>query len=484
MTVTSSKENTASPAQSDKTVETASKSVAITDQQPAQPVELGSNDVAKRISRADAKLLSRAIQLEETDPPFALSGTVRLIGALVLAFVLWASITPFAEKAIATGYILPFQRVQVVQPVEGGRVSEILVQDGETVTQGQVLIVLDRSALVADWERAQAARAGAALEAARLVALLEDRPAELTGLADAFPDLREAAQAAARTDSENRAAAIAVQTAQLNASRQTVQGLRGEITALEDQVASLKETMDTRETLANNGTGSRIAYLDARQRYSEVSADLAQRRTQLQGEIARGEELSRRFAADTARIANEAAARLSELRSQIAQHDGEIASLTAEIDTGVISAPISGTLSGLTINEAGRVVAPGEALMSIVPSDRTLIAEVRIQPKDVGFIKSEHVALIRVDGYRFGRHGGINGRIDRVSATATEDAAGNRYFTAWVKLEKDYVGEDPRANRVISGMTITADLRTGEKSLLAYLARPVRNSLDAAFSER
>ena len=141
-------------------------------------------------------------------------------------------------------------------------------------------------------------------------------------------------------------------------------------------------------------------------------------------------------------------------------------------------------VNGLTVTGPGGVVAPGQTLLEIVPVDDTMLAEVRISPKDVGHITAGMPAMVRVDTFSFARVGGIPGQVERVSASSCQSEQGEAYFTALISLDQGFVGPDPLSNRITPGMTLTADIKTGQKSLLGYLIRPVYNSLNSAFSER
>lgn len=178
---------------------------------------------------------------------------------------------------------------------------------------------------------------------------------------------------------------------------------------------------------------------------------------------------------------------LDELRrvtTEASSRGDQLATLNDRLERTIVRAPVSGSIKGLTITKPGAVIPSGAVILEVVPRNEVLIAEVRVSPADVGHIKEGLPAIIKVDTYKYGRLGGIKGTVSRISATTFRDDEGLAFFKTWIVLELDYVGPDPNSNKVAPGMTLVADIKTGSKSLMAYLLRPITYSLDAAFSER
>lgn len=451
---------------------------------PMPPKVAKSTAYAKRISAADSKFLTHSIQLEESDPPQALKGAIRTIGLLIIAFVLWASFTPFIEKVTAGGTIQPDVFVQNVQALTGGRVQQVYVTDGVKVTEGTPMLKLDTTTLEADLHRVEASLTSAQLEMVRLDAELTGTSPDFSTVDGAAAELVSAAGNAYSTSVAGRSAERKVLGAQLEAANATVNGLQAEVRALEDQVDALRETRETRKSLLESGAGTRIAYLDARQRYSEIASDLAQRMTTLAGARVRATEVEQQIVSTDALFVSSTNARLETLSADVERFSAEKESLLARLEQMTLTAPVDGIVSGLSFTQTGAVVSNGDAVASIVPESQQLLAQVKISPRDIGQVSVGQSALVRVDGYRFGRVGGVDGEVTKIAADPSEDPDGKRYFYAWVTLSQSFVGDDPTRNRIISGMAVSADVQIGEKSLMAYLIRPVRQSLDSAFSER
>jgi HlyD family secretion protein/adhesin transport system membrane fusion protein len=175
---------------------------------------------------------------------------------------------------------------------------------------------------------------------------------------------------------------------------------------------------------------------------------------------------------------------LSGLESEIAENEKLLGKLHKQTRRLEIRAPVDGIVKGLEIHTVGGVIAPGTRIMEIVPTDKELMAEVRISPRDIGHVKVGFPATVKISSYDFSRYGSLEGRITGISATTFTGRRGEVFYKGNIKLRKNYLGGTPGKNVVMPGMIVNADIITGEKSLLAYLLKPIHVSLTSAFRER
>jgi membrane fusion protein, adhesin transport system len=136
------------------------------------------------------------------------------------------------------------------------------------------------------------------------------------------------------------------------------------------------------------------------------------------------------------------------------------------------------------VHTVGGVIPPGAIITEIVPLDKELVVEAKIQPRDVGHVRIGQPVTVKVTTYDFSRYGGITGELKDVSASTFLDEQGEPYYKGIVELDRNYVGKDPMHNRVMPGMTVQADIKTGKKTLFSYLLKPVYSSVSTAFRER
>ena len=180
----------------------------------------------------------------------------------------------------------------------------------------------------------------------------------------------------------------------------------------------------------------------------------------------------------------EAITELGRLGGEIAQASETLRKLRDRVARLEIVAPARGYIKGLQFSTIGGVIAPAQVVMELVPADDVLIAETRISTEDIGHVHLGQPVTVKVSAFDFIRYGGIKGELVSISASTFVDEDGQPYCKGKVALNADSVGEGASAQKIIPGMTVQADIQTGERTLLQYLLKPVYVSLDQAFSER
>ena len=149
-----------------------------------------------------------------------------------------------------------------------------------------------------------------------------------------------------------------------------------------------------------------------------------------------------------------------------------------------IHAPVKGTVHKLKATTAGEVVTPGETLLELVPFGILMMAEIHISPRDIGHIVVGEPVTLKFMAYDFARYGGISGTLVKLSATTFNETGKEPYYKGWVKPTVNYIGKDPTVNPLLPGMTLLAEVKTGEKSILEYLLKPIFTSASEAMRER
>jgi HlyD family secretion protein/adhesin transport system membrane fusion protein len=153
-------------------------------------------------------------------------------------------------------------------------------------------------------------------------------------------------------------------------------------------------------------------------------------------------------------------------------------------DRLVVRAPVAGRLKDLKVRSPGAVVPPGMVVAEIVPQDQLLKVDARISPRDVGHIRPGQTVAVKVESYSFSTYGAIGGRVERIAASTTTDPDGALYYKAVIALDQGYAGMESGRNLLQSGMTVQAEIVTGERSILQHLVEPVHAALASALHER
>lgn len=441
----------------------------------------------RKVRRGDrqTRFLAQSVILEEAGS----SGLIRIamltIVIVICGFMVWSAVTNVDEVAIASGEVIPTGQVQSIQHLEGGIISEILVSEGEIVEKQQVLIRLDPSAAAAELNQMKARRAGLELQRERLRALGTGTDPDFTFVGPEYQQLVEDQtkiyqSAADATDNRRK-----VIVAQIEQKKQ-------ELALLEEREGTLSRTADLRleeyemrEDLFRRGLTTKISYLDAKRALNDTRGEIANlivQRQQTQESLA--EQETRLREVDT-NAREQALAEMGAVTNELAQVNETLSRLFDRVRRLEIVAPVRGIAKGLKVHTVGGVVPPGAVIVEIVPLDKELVVEARIQTRDVGHVSVGQPVTVKITTYDFARYGAISGELRDVSAsTFIDEKKGDPYYKGIIALDRSYVGFDPEKNRVMPGMTVQADIKTGRKTLLEYLMKPVVSSVKTAFRER
>ena len=418
------------------------------------------------------RYLSRPIVLEESGPPRVLRHLMLIISTVVILAIVWAAMTNITEVAITRGQIIPAGSVHLVEHLEGGIVKEILVDDGQMVDQGELLLRLESADALAEREGLRAREAAFALRAERLRAFVMDRAPDFLigkdypGLAKDQSDILALQQEARTSQREVLQSRIYQQQIKLSGMMQRKKNIQA-------QIDLTKEQLDLRRNLVSKGLDSRVNLLESERTLTEIYGDFAG----IEGDISSTQEVLNEAEGSLveleAKLRNEALTKMGDITSQLAEVRESLRRVEDRVARLDVRAPVEGIVNGLVTRTVGSVLAPGELLMEIVPRDESLVAEVQILPRDIGHMTIGQTARVKVTSYDVARFGSLEGELVHISASSFQDEEGEPYFKGVIALAKNYVGATPGRNLVLPGMVVDADINTGRKTLLQYLLKPV-----------
>ncbi|WP_417834937.1 HlyD family type I secretion periplasmic adaptor subunit [Thalassospira xiamenensis] len=437
-----------------------------------------------RQSRRMARYLSHAVLLEEGGISVFVRSAMVMLSVGFIALIAWAATTQIKETATTFGQVMPTGAVNKIQHLEGGIISEIMVRDGDLVEKDQVLMRLKPEASQAELSQAETRLASLRLEAERYRALAESRDPDFTLLMDQYPELAKNQQEIYRikTDLDSSQREILdVQIKERNAELAQLQQQEG---TLRRSVELLNQEVTMRRSLYEQGLNSKVLFLNIQRELNEAQGNLSS----VIAEMARARETIAEANLRQNELRNsqreEALSELGRLGGEIAQADEALRKLKDRVARLEIRAPSKGYIKGLQFTTIGGVIAPAQVVMELVPTDDALVAETRISTEDIGHVHLGQPVTVKVSAFDYIRYGSISGELVSISASTFVDEDGRPYYKGRVALDSDQVGEGARAQPIIPGMTVQADIQTGERTLLQYLLKPVYVSLDQAFSER
>ncbi len=429
------------------------------------------------------RYLSRPTVLEESGPPRVLRHLMLIISTVIILAIVWAAMTNITEVAITRGQIIPAGSIHLVEHLEGGIVKEILVDDGQMVDQGQLLLRLESADALAEREGLRAREAAFALRAERLRAFVMDRTPDFL-IGKDYPGLLKDQSDILALQQEARASQREVLQSRIDQQRIKLSGMMRRKKNIQAQIDLTKEQLDLRRNLVSKGLDSRVNLLESERTLTEIYGDLAG----IEGDISSTQEVLNEAEGSLveleAKLRNEALTEMGNITSQLAEVRESLRRVEDRVARLDVRAPVEGIVNGLVTRTVGSVLAPGELLMEIVPRDESLVAEVQILPRDIGHMTIGQTARVKVTSYDVARFGSLEGELVHISASSFQDEEGEPYFKGVIALAKNYVGATPERNLVLPGMVVDADINTGRKTLLQYLLKPVYRALDSSFHER
>ena len=368
-----------------------------------------------------------------------------VMGLTVVASVAWANWAVLDEQVRASGEVIVSSRSQIVQVVDGGVLQSLNVKEGELVNAGDVLAELDRARFAANAAETRS-------KVLDLTANVERLRAELNGTPLKFSDA-----VARESDLADR---------QKNLHTRRLRQQREERNSVKKSLRLAQEELSALQQLARTGDASQSEVLSARRQVVELTAELTNRQNEYRRDAQK-----------------ELASTQAELEQTLQIYKQRQEALAATI----IRAPMSGSIKNIRITTLGAVLKAGDELLQIVPSDEPLLIEVRIYSKDVAFVRPGLRANVKLDAYDSSIYGALEGEVVYVSPdTIDEDLRQNEdpYYRAQVKITQLPERKGIEPIEVIPGMTATAEIITGHRTVAQYILKPLRRGSAEALTER
>jgi protease secretion system membrane fusion protein len=434
---------------------------------------------------SDAELVIRT----DTRSPIRLGFWVLIVGFGL--FVLWASLAPLDEGVAAQATVSIETRRKTIQHLQGGIIQALPAREAQTVQQGDVLLVLDDGVNRAAFEAArQNYLMQRALES-RLMAELADQSTI------AFhPDLAKPGDGVAaqhmRVQQQLFEARRAAQRAEIAAAEQSIVGVQGQIAGIERMLQSKRGQSEVQarqlgnvSVLAGEGFAPRNQALQLEQMQAELKSSMAELETSIQRSHSAIAETRLRIAQRKQEFLKEVSAQLADVRREVQANQERLAAVSAELGRTQIRAPVSGQVVGLMTAGIGSVVTPGQRLMDIVPVGEGLLLDAKIPPSVIDRVKAGIPVEVRFTAFANSPQLVVHGRVVSLGGDALTEQIGStviNYYLARVEVTKE--GLKALGDRVLQpGMQAEVLLKTGERTLLAYLLHPLSKRIAAAMTE-
>lgn len=431
-----------------------------------------------------------------SQPQFSMRFFIAL-GLIALAILLggfgtWAATTNISGAIIASGSIEVDKNRQIVQHIDGGIVQDILVDEGDTVRKGDVLLRLDPTLLKSDLTIADGQFYELAARRARLIAERDKSDhisfdAELLEQATLKPEVRDLVDGQQNLFDARRDT-IAREIEQLGKRAQQITdqiaGIDAQQTALEIQLGLIERELKDQQDLLDKGLAqaSRVLSLQREQaRISGQSGELAAQKAQAQGRIT---EIDIQILGRDTQRREEAITTLRDLQLRERELVEQRLALRERLSRLDITAPVSGIVYGLTIFTPRSVIRPADPVLYLVPQDRPLVIAAQVEPIHIDQLFVNQEVSLRFSSLDQRETPELFGKVVQISADAFEDQSSKvRYYRAEIVLNEDEINRLPEGATLIPGMPAETFIRTKDRTPLAYLIKPFTDYFAKAFRE-
>ncbi|MDO6687927.1 MULTISPECIES: HlyD family type I secretion periplasmic adaptor subunit [unclassified Agarivorans] len=428
-----------------------------------------------------------------------------LIFVLLVSAISWAHWAQVDEVTIGNGKVIPSQQIQTIQNLEGGILKQILVREGEQVEPSQPLLLIDDTRFRSDFREQEQRVINLEGDVARLrseIASIQLDPnlafeqwqeqVKVTDVEIEFNDEFKLKYPSEVTGQQLQKTArlralqnqLSITAGQIDQKQQEIVELKSKILHVNQSYNLVLEELKITKPLAEEGIVSQVEILKLRRQANDLKGELQSSkllepkiRSAIAETIYKRRDIALAFLSEARRELNQIEAELQPLS------EGQVG-LRDRVDRTSVVSPVKGTVKKIYINTVGGVVQPGMSIMEIVPIEDKLLVEAKIQPKDIAFLRPGLKTVVKFSAYDFSIYGGLDGRLEHISADTILDEEGNSYYLVRVRTDKNYLGTDDTPLPIIPGMLSSVDIITGKKSILDYLLKPIIKAQQSALRER
>lgn len=371
-----------------------------------------------------------------------------LIGSVLVGGLVWASFARVEEITQGEAKVISLSREQVIQSLEGGILAEMNVREGSIVEKGEVLLKIDPTRAQSSYREALSKVIGLKASITRLRSEAYQQPLEFDEMVKQDPTV------------------IAQETRAYTARKRA---LDESVSALQRSYALSSREIRLAEPLAAKGLMSEVELLRIQRQANEIKSQIVERINKFQAE---------------------ANSELAKMELELSQTSENLVGRADIVDRTTITAPVRGTVKNVRVNTIGGVIQPGEHILEIVPLEEQLLVEGKIRPSDVAFLHPGLPATVKITAYDYAIYGGLKGTVEHISPDTLKDdqkaAAGrpdDTYYRVLILTDSSELTAGGKSLPIIPGMVASVEIRTGEKTILDYLLKPVLKAREA-FRER
>jgi len=434
----------------------------------------------------------QAAMLEQT--PRRSRALLYIFATFVIVMIVWAGYSELDEVTKGNGKVIPSQKIQIIQNLEGGIVAEILVKEGQVVEKGQVLLRIDDNSFESNFMESRLRYLEMLAKASRLKAEAEGAkkfkvPNEVL---KEKPKLAKNEQSLFKNHMRGLRNSLSVLQHQTQKFKHELSEAKSKANQIAKNLKLAKKEMKIITPLYKSGAVSEVKLIQVERQlvgyestYDEVTSSLPRLRESIKESQQKEKELTSNFQ-------SKAREELNSTLAEIPRILESIESLEDKLTRTSVRSPVKGTIKQLLVNTVDGVVKPGMDLVEIVPLDDVLVVEAQIRPSDIAYIFPGQKAKVKITAYDSTKYGSLDAEVIYISAdsinvnnaSSSSNSQGETFYRVKVKTDKNYLESGGKELPIISGMVTEVDILTGKKTVLDYLFRSLARGQERALTER
>ena len=406
------------------------------------------------------------------------------LGFFVTALI-WAHYATLDEVTIGIGKVIPSSQVQIVQNLEGGILSALNIQEGDEVSQGQVILHIDDKRFAASFRKSRVSEAALKARIARLTAEAKgDKFVMFESLKNELGTVLQDEFALYQSRQRQLKSSIAVFKMQFNQKSQSLIEKRAELKQLRSSLVLAQKELNITAPMVKTGVISEVELLRIQRQLNDIKGKVQAARLAIPRAKSAKSEVSQKIKEARASFNNQALVELNQFKKELAEMTESSVALEDRVQRTLVRSPVHGIVKKIVTTTVGSVIQPGADLVEIVPLEDTLLIEAKIRPADIAFIRAEQKAVVKITAYDFSIFGGLESTVEHISADTIEDKDGESYYQIRVRTKTNYLGSTQDSFPIIPGMHATIDILTGKKTVMQYFLKPLRRAQEKALRER
>ncbi|WP_285419477.1 HlyD family type I secretion periplasmic adaptor subunit [Pseudomonas sp. efr-133-TYG-5] len=420
------------------------------------------------------------------DAPRVVRLTIWAIIGFFVFLMLWAHFAVIDEVTKGDGKAIPSSKIQKIQNLEGGIVSELFVKEGQIVEAGAPLIRLDDTRFASNVGETEADRLSMLLRVERLSAEVDDRPLNFPeDVLKAVPGQAKSEESLYISRRQQLHDEVGGLQEQLIQRQQELREFTSKQAQYRQQLGLQRQEINMSEPLVAQGAVSPVEVLRLKRAEVETRGQLDATTLAIPRAESAIKEVQRKIDETRGKFRSEALTQLNEARTDLNKAQATGKALEDRVSRTLVTSPVRGIVNKMLVNTIGGVIQPGSDLVEIVPLDDTLLVEAKIRPQDIAFLHPGQEATVKFTAYDYTIYGGLKAKLEQIGAdTITDEDKKTTYYIIKLRTERSHLGTDEKPLLIIPGMVASVDIITGKKTVLSYLLKPIIRARAEALHER